>query len=351
MKKRIEYFDGLKGICMILIILGHMLPSAHDNIFLTWSNVFKVSLFYFISGYLFFSSKPKPVVQTLKRTTRTLIFPYFFFSLIFSIFDIILVRGDFHKVLKPDLINTFTLRGIGTLWFLPTIFFAMIIASFFRTHMKYVYLTTIASLFLFLFIETLSFSNIVISNLFLVVGKSAFAYFNFSLAAIIKPVIDRFNKNLQLLLASFMILASFPLALLNLDVDLNNYSLGKSAILFSCASICALIGVFIIFKLFYSSLNRNIRIFINFIGENSLIAMIVHYYPSLVLMKGLSYFSFNGPLAFIVTVISFTILLVITSICILLINRTNLSFLFGKRVTTMRITYLSKTYFKRFKKS
>lgn len=67
---RIETADRLKGLCIILMIVGHcVIPEAlHDAIYL-----FHIPLFFFIAGFFF---KPAPIGKRLRSDARRLLVPY-----------------------------------------------------------------------------------------------------------------------------------------------------------------------------------------------------------------------------------------------------------------------------------
>lgn len=199
MSKRIDFIDGLRGLCMMLIIFIHILPadiSSFGNAFFNWTNLFKIALFYMVSGYLFFMKPGRDSKQLFQSLLRTLGIPYLFFSFLFMLFDLKLSnfwsKSNIMAIVIRDGINTLTLRGIGTLWFLPTIFFTIILANFLFKNMKYFKISVFLSLFLFIGLSyvysKMSISHLVVSNLILVIGKTCFAYFNFTIIYFINPI-------------------------------------------------------------------------------------------------------------------------------------------------------------------
>ena len=67
---RIESADRLKGLCIVLMIVGHcLIPEAlHDAIYL-----FHIPMFFFIAGFFF---KPAPIGNRLRSDARRLLVPY-----------------------------------------------------------------------------------------------------------------------------------------------------------------------------------------------------------------------------------------------------------------------------------
>lgn len=81
MKKRIEYIDLAKGICISLVVLWHVLRDQAENIdFIQIMFFFRMPLYFILSG-MFFKTYNDFSSFTKKKTNRLLI-PYFF-SLIF----------------------------------------------------------------------------------------------------------------------------------------------------------------------------------------------------------------------------------------------------------------------------
>lgn len=83
--KRIEWVDTLKGIGIILMVLGHYPAFSYTGRALTLIYSFHMPLFLFVGGYLF--SDSKDLAGKLKSNVRSLAVPYFGFSIISLIFS------------------------------------------------------------------------------------------------------------------------------------------------------------------------------------------------------------------------------------------------------------------------
>lgn len=133
--KRLTYIDILKGFSILCIALLHF----EDGVFPLWLNLwmgnFMIAAFYFSSGWLFFvKDKPISVKELCKKRWRSLGMPYLWFSLLIIVFDLLLLSVgyyDWNYILK-EIYKTLTLRGIGTLWFLPALFGGEIIFVFLK---------------------------------------------------------------------------------------------------------------------------------------------------------------------------------------------------------------------------
>lgn len=73
---RLNWIDALKGIGIMLVVLGHhSLPAALD----TYIFSFHMPLFFFISGFLFdFGKYSKSGANFVKGKFRSLLLPYSF---------------------------------------------------------------------------------------------------------------------------------------------------------------------------------------------------------------------------------------------------------------------------------
>ena len=128
--QRISYIDSVKGFSILLIVLGHIIPNSGLK---TWIYTFHVPIFLIISGILIAEKCKKSQKIEVKKQFFKLIYPYITFSFAVLIKDIIknilenkaIINGIFIN----DFIKTLTLEGYGTLWFLPILFFAEVIAS------------------------------------------------------------------------------------------------------------------------------------------------------------------------------------------------------------------------------
>lgn len=134
-KKRLYYIDMIKGIAIILVVLGHNSFSNHitQAIYL-----FHMPLFFVISGFL---ERLEEISfgEYVKKKLRRLIYPYIVFGTLIivynTLFDILSGKWDLIKLLKRiaafvygNLIWENNSEYIGTLWFLTGLFCSGIIA-------------------------------------------------------------------------------------------------------------------------------------------------------------------------------------------------------------------------------
>ncbi len=144
-KKRIEYIDIAKGIAIILVIIGHTIP---DGSFVkNYIYGFHMPLFFFVSGYFF---RERPVKEFVTKQGVRLMLPYAVTAvgiIALSVGKKVLQRnwsGAMHFLKVQSLAAAYgsgmdmpLYRGsgiiipdIGAIWFLPAIFFGMLIMNF-----------------------------------------------------------------------------------------------------------------------------------------------------------------------------------------------------------------------------
>lgn len=119
-KQRITYFDQMKGVAILLVVIGHLMQfsfgyeTSHPVKFL----YFHMPLFFYISGFLAYkqTSSVRELSTRLAKRSLTILLPYVLFLSIWCVFS---GYTNIHDIL---------LGGGGRYWFLYTLF---IISSFF----------------------------------------------------------------------------------------------------------------------------------------------------------------------------------------------------------------------------
>ncbi|WP_297712635.1 acyltransferase [Clostridium sp.] len=146
---KIESINILKTLAIILVILGHAangfsggwkFSSINDSEFIKGIYVyiysFHMPLFIASSGFLYMEGiikgKYSNNYEFIKKKFKYLIVPYFIVA-IFFVIPIRLIIGYYENnisyiiLIKNLLINLFTVRDIGHLWFLPVLFMIFLI--------------------------------------------------------------------------------------------------------------------------------------------------------------------------------------------------------------------------------
>lgn len=149
-KVRDRSFDILKGIGIMIMIMGHVTWGGDSELNI-WYHSFHMPLFYIISGYFF---KETDFLGLIRKRLKSLLIPYTFWGLFFFLFDFIVNGND-------NLIKTIIMRMIvfprggvpiaGALWFLPTLFIMNIIYYFIIKMVKNCYLELFIAILITLF--------------------------------------------------------------------------------------------------------------------------------------------------------------------------------------------------------
>lgn len=136
---RERYIDIVKGLSILCITFLHyeqgILPST-INVFI---GSFMITAFYVTSGWV---SAMHPSQRTLKelikRRWKQLGIPYLWWTAIILVFDFILLGFRYYdiKFIGTEIYKSVTLRGIGTLWFLPALFGGEIIWTLLKRQNK-----------------------------------------------------------------------------------------------------------------------------------------------------------------------------------------------------------------------
>lgn len=115
-------FDKIKGIAILLVIIGHL---AHGfGWIIPAIYTFHMPLFFIVSGYFY---KEKESMELLRRDFRTLLIPYFVISIILISYGVFMAIWKHSPAKAWYWINAFikagtTDSGLGPLWFLLAMF-------------------------------------------------------------------------------------------------------------------------------------------------------------------------------------------------------------------------------------
>lgn len=125
----------VKGLCILCITLLHFENGIFSDQFNFWIGSFMVPSFYFISGWLTAMKKRDiPTKDLFHLRLKQLGQPYFWFSILILLFSILWATCGWMswQTIARDIYKMITLRGIGTLWFLPALFFGEVIFNWLR---------------------------------------------------------------------------------------------------------------------------------------------------------------------------------------------------------------------------
>ena len=125
MRERTQYIDIAKGISIICIVLLHFEDGLFPQQLNTFIGSFMISMFYIVAGWIdALHHEQRTLKELIKKRWRQLGIPYILWTIIILVFDCILWTLDYYDnyFIGREVYKTLTLRGIGTLWFLPALF-------------------------------------------------------------------------------------------------------------------------------------------------------------------------------------------------------------------------------------
>ncbi|MBR6328899.1 MAG: acyltransferase family protein [Lachnospiraceae bacterium] len=137
---RADRFDIAKGIGILLVVLGHLEYISEPLRYFIVS--FHMPLFFVISGMLMcvVGEEKKEPARFVKGKLSRMGFPYLVYTIAYLIIEIIYghFTGTFQKwTFIQDIWQGVCLYGISVLWFLPSMFFGMLILYFLRRKLSH----------------------------------------------------------------------------------------------------------------------------------------------------------------------------------------------------------------------
>lgn len=136
---REKYIDIVKGLSILCITFLHyeqgILPQS-INVFI---GSFMITAFYVTSGWVSaMHPSQRTIKELIKKRWKQLGIPYLWWTAIILIFDFTLWGFGYYdlKHIGAEVYKIITLRGIGTLWFLPALFGGEIIWNWLKNQKK-----------------------------------------------------------------------------------------------------------------------------------------------------------------------------------------------------------------------
>ncbi|MCD7847499.1 MAG: acyltransferase family protein [Oscillospiraceae bacterium] len=130
---RLVWLDVLKGIGIILVVLGHVYKNA---VFYNFVYAFHMPLFFFAAGWLY---KEKPILSYIKHRFYTVMVPYFSFGAVTLIYWQLIEQRfrssdmSFLQAVVGILRGEFATLDFNVhLWFLPCFFLTVVIYNILR---------------------------------------------------------------------------------------------------------------------------------------------------------------------------------------------------------------------------
>lgn len=292
---RVEWLDMARGYGIIVTIFAHLILSTllkhSDYMYIVrWIYTFNIPLFFFLSGYNF-NSKYK-FKELVKKKAKSLLIPYFSYSLVITIFYLIININTSKNILL------FLFRCIfdfliqircETLWFIACLFWLNIL--FYLLLKKIRSLKKISLVVVLLFVGCLVYYrlggislpwniDVCLTGLLFFFGGYLFKL-NYSE---VKNFVS-FKMSI-LLFICFLIInvlfgyLSYYLSGERFDMFYNDYGIP----IFSCISSFAGIGMIIIISHWFTLK------FISYIGKNSIIYYAVHQAIMVTILRNILYY-------------------------------------------------------------
>lgn len=269
--KRLDQFDYLKGLGIILVLWGHTLcPPAIK----TFIYSFHMPLFFFVSGCFF---KPVPIREFVEKKTKQLMIPWAFFSFILFALLIVLyfyttrdfrgslriALGSFWSGIKGDESSYVCFR---TIWFLVALFEVYIVYYLLFTRIKNLIILSGVSILFYIIGWTLYDKNIDLPY-FLDTVLSVLIYFH--LGYLFKN--SKFlNRDISLLAILSIILLFVISIQLSPEVDLKS---NRFPVYLLPLSLSIVISFYYVFIFLMDKCNLK---FLKVLGTESLVLMGLH---------------------------------------------------------------------------
>ena len=305
---RLFYLDVVRGIGILLIVLGHI--STEKNIIVRYAYSFNVALFFIVTGYLLkFKNKNIYIKDQLKNKFTTLIIPYYFFSLFFILTNIF-INGLNIKNMVSEIAQILMFIPSNALWFLPALFFAEVFFTIWRKiKMNIIKITMFISFFTIPYL--IGFINY--NFILLVLGRAMVGTGFIIMGYISFNIIN--TKNIKKYIPIFLILITFIISFILNGVDFDLYSLSfGNLFLYFFNGVIASISIIAIIK------EVKVNKILEFYGKNSMIIMCTHQCFLMILDKFYNYrdsdFVSQLGIFFIIILIEHLIINIINKYCI-----------------------------------
>lgn len=313
---RLNWIDYTKGIGIIFVIVGHAVDATTKlNI---WIYSFHLALFFIVSGLTIKKSTINmPIHKILIKYLKSLIVPYYILG--FCCLLIELVKDVLQKDITVDstliLVEKYLfLAGIKADWFLPALFFAIVLAvlllKLFKGNKTAALLVSAVLAALCSYFN--SENRIII--MILRIGVSTFlVLFGYLISdLLINKLKNNTIKEKMINLSLFVVftLINIPIIFYNGKVTLADKVLGNYPVLFFVTGILGTLSIAFFCK-FIDSLNLRI---LKYTGKNSIVIMAVHMEIMALLCSILNHFVSEGSPEFIIINVCVTYVISLCSI-------------------------------------
>lgn len=355
MEGRIKYVDAAKGIGILMIMLGHITKEA--NAVDLWMSSFKVTIFYIISGFLMSYSgsvKNRDFKTFCSKLVKSLVIPYISFSIIGIIFKTACVylkhkpMAEISFVFQEYLYDSVFLKGINSMWFIPTLFIGEIVFFWLVRSPK-----AVKVIYAVFGMFAITASNLLTSYIGDTLVKTSDQLLKDNLVRLINAVGKGFSaawfigagyliyimykkivrSDIKLIFGIILSFVNIVLSQINVGVDFNCMKEGAYKYLFYICGIIGSLGAIMILDFVSSHVNIDM---IDYWGKNSLIVMCTH---TVLGMRSVAYFGWakvayipkNGSLEYICECLVVLIILMLIEYSIITIINKYCPFLIGRK--------------------
>lgn len=344
-KKRIEFIDIIKGLAIILVVIGHTSPDKTEILpYKSLIYAFHMPLFFIISGMFVATNRENYSLQTLKdflhKNFIALIVPFLIWGTIYMNFS----YTNILYLCFGSWINFVHIHTLSSLWFIVVLFVARIYLEMFfmlinKLKIKIEYAVLVAIPIFFMLGFCLPHHNdISTQNGNFLSYDIAFVAAGFMLiGSLIKPYIKKLTeiKNLYLIPLTIFLFILFAIGF-SLTNYTHEFALMANATYTNLHTFLlnALTGSFslILTGILIYKIPIKKRI-LNFLGENTLGIFLVHRH---IVVAFLTYLQTNTILnRFCINTIITIVSLIISSLLVILINR-YAPIMFGKLNNTLQ---------------
>ena len=331
LKPRNQSIDILKGLGIILVVMGHLDTNGQVSRLIVYS--FHMPLFFFLSGVVAKSVTEVKFIDYFKKIIKTIYLPFFVFVILDIVFKVFYQhQHSFLVLLKRTILDLTGLNFTNVnspLWFLLALFVCKFLFYFIDKKAIYKYICLVVCvifIFTFRYFETEYYKSVVyfwtIPGLaFFIVGNLLRKfYFN------INDIVNR-NKIICGVILLFSLITYIALFDVSPFVSMKELII-PNPLLYIINSILGIILITAVSMVIQKS--GILSTFFEFYGKNSIIVLICHYYFTRKIVEVL--FEKIGIIEYLYSWYTQIILLIITLIImaiLIFISKKYLYFLFG----------------------
>lgn len=292
MKKRIEYIDALRGFTMILVVAVHVYSlcfmhgdvKEYDLSFNNFFGLFRMPLFFFISGFVFYKSDRVWNFTNLRKFLTSKVRVQIFSTLVFFLLFCFLFQKDIKHSLFDSQKAGYWFTYILFIYFTIYIVIDKIISWISKRNAfsSYTIFTTIiVGILLFYFINNGALLNILSPKTTSLLSLSKWQYFIFfSFGSFIHKYYTYFLKWQEYRSLKDAIIFIFICAAIFIFYQNNNHIIISNTFIKLCTALFGIVIVMFIFRDNESHLSNSTRIgrLLQSIGKRTLDIYFLHYF-------------------------------------------------------------------------